>query len=193
MTISVLKVQEVVQLLEDMSLCIDQWGRVKDKTKGKQLCSQYNPSREALELYCFAFHVAGWIRNDEWKLMLFDNSSLLSLDEKVVFSQFSSKEFENIFCVENPALLVDLNVGSRSRSEIKVAYLIYFTLLFEAHCWIVSSACRHGQHLGIQDGFVYFISKDNEHIDSAQDLISNYETNKRKMPDWTIKSKGSAT
>lgn len=187
MTISVLKAQDVVKLLEKLSLSVDQWGRVEDKVPGERLCSQYNPSRDALELYCFAFHVAGWIRNDEWKLMLFDNSSLLSFDEKIVFSQFSSEEFENIFCVENPALLVDLSFGSRSRSEIKVAYLIYFSLLFEAHCWIVSSAGRHGQHLGIQDGFVYFISRDNAHINSAQDLISNYEACKRKMPNWVVK------
>lgn len=57
------------------------------------------------------------------------------------------------------------------RETLLLGDLVYMLLLFRAHGQVVSAASVGGQHLSLQDGFVYFISKDARHISGARELL----------------------
>lgn len=89
---------------------------------------------------------------------------------------------------ENRTFLFEFgkNKNSDSNDELLLSNLIYIFLLFESHGYIVSSGSSAGQKLGIQDGYVYFFSREQKDIAQAKTLIGSFENNPSKPPNWIM-------
>lgn len=146
---------------------------------------RYRAPRDAASLYCFSQHAAGWLPIGKWKIFQIDNSTSLARDEAFLLAR--------LLCgiAESPDFSKDrtfmFNFGSDGdsdlKSELAVANLVYLFLLFECHGYVVSSASANGEILGIQDGYVYFISNDVKNS-GARELIDGFEKNPTRSPKW---------
>ena len=69
-------------------------------------------------------------------------------------------------------------------TELLIANVLFLLLLFEAHAYLVSSGAQEGEFLGVQDGYIYFIARHTQKLESAQTLINQFEQNPRISPSW---------
>ena len=143
------------------------------------------------ELLNFSQHVAGWLSRGEWKIFQIDNST--GWMDPVQFSLFSGLlcGSENLDCFnqfKDKSLFFKFGKDNSSddNTELLISNLIYIFLLFESHAYIVSSNCANGQILGIQDGFVYFLSNE-ENIIETKGLLEKFKLNPIPRPEWVNK------
>ncbi|MGE3298427.1 MAG: hypothetical protein AB7I68_13890 [Porticoccaceae bacterium] len=170
-------------LLGKVGFSIGEWNRIiyLDHLAERHQVS-YKAPMDALSLYCFSLHVAGWLPKGKWQIFQIDDATILSPDEAIFLSRLICAEEPFDFGVHR-TFLFDNDKGDCSKLNITISHLIFALLLFEGHGYLVSSASHSGEMVCIQDGFVYFISEKHG-VHDAQSLISIYENNPKKMPSW---------
>lgn len=175
-------------LLDSNGMVLGDWNRIVDlnrQNKKNDFFINYQAPRDALHLYCFSQHVAGWLPSGNWKIFQIDDSTSLAPDEAFLLARllYGTADAPNFLRDRTFVFEFGDDEDANVKVEMVIANLIYVFLLFECHGYVVSSASQSGEILGVQDGFIYFISRD-RHISGAQELISEFEKNPVKTPKW---------
>jgi hypothetical protein len=175
---------------------VGDWNEIVDVNRHpdqKDYFINYRAPRDAASLYCFSQHVAGWLPDGDWKLFQIDNSTLLAPDEEFFFACLLCSLNSSFDPSKNRTLLFEFGNGKVSdvSADLRISNLIYAFLLFECHGYVVSSSSIGGEILGVQDGFIYFLSR-NIHVSGARELIIEFEKNPMSSPKWLpLKNTGS--
>lgn len=138
-----LSIKNANAFLHQIGMELGEWDQVIDcvgKQKKQDNWAQYRAPKDALELFCFSRHVAGWLPKGDWKIFQVDNSTSLDPDEESLFGGllFGTKEIPNL--VENNTFMFEFG-GDEDKNdsvELLIANLIFIFLLFECHGYIVS-------------------------------------------------------
>jgi hypothetical protein len=169
--------------LGKIGFTIGEWNRIRHLN---QLIERhqvvYRPTKEALLMYCFSQHIAGWLPRGNWQIFQIDDVTSLEGDEAMFVSRLIGAE-KLINLNEYRTLLFECSADQHRSNLMTISYLIYAFLLFEAHGYLVSSGCKDGKMICIQDGSVSFDSEEKE-VPDAQVLVSLFENNPRKSPEW---------
>jgi len=174
--------------LSGIGLRLDNWNRIEDPNRRlgqNDYFIKYRAPRDAIDLYCFSQHVAGWLPRSDWNLFQIDNATALVPDEAFLISCLLCGIAEARDLSANRTFVFEFcnNNDSDVKTALVIANLIYVFLLFECHGYVVSSASTNGEILAVQDGFVYFLSRDPS-IAGAQELIDEFEQQPLKSPKW---------
>jgi hypothetical protein len=173
-------------ILSHIGMKIGSWGQVCDASDGLYGKSDWLNHRAPLmarELYVFAQHIARWIPPGDWKIFRIDDSTTLSPDQafvvwRMLFGQIDYSEWSDhrtfLFEFGNPA--------EDAHEDLLLNNVMYFFLLFEGHCEIVSSSCADGKSLSLQDGYAYFASRNNVDLVNARALLQTFEEAPLRKP-----------
>jgi len=173
-----LAIADVKHLLASVHLNIGAWNQVSDPSGRPYAASEWiNHAApvEALSLYCFSHQILRWLEPGDWILVHTDNSTNFTYDEIFLISRLLSEPTGGNSFAALRSVLFELSGSGASRERLLSGDLLYTMLLFRAHCQVVSAGSVRGQHLSLQDGFVYFISKDARDISNALDLLKQLE------------------
>lgn len=184
--------QEADTYLNHIGKRIGSWNQITDlaveEYERHKWLSRQAP-KDAHELYCFSQHVAGWLSKGDWKILQIDNSTSLDAIQGNFVGRllFGSENLLNLNLVDNSSFLFEFghNKNENKNTEVLISNLIYAFLLFEGHVQVASSGNSEGQCLSIQDGFVYFISRD-ENQTSTEILLGVLERNSLVSPQWVL-------
>lgn len=184
--------QQANEFLNSIGMTIGDWSQIADlQETNLNKSSWINCPAPKTDLLNFSHHVAGWLPKGSWKIFQIDNSSgwmdpvQLSLFAGLLFGADKISEYNQ---TQNRTFLFEFgkNKDSDSNDELLLANLIYIFLLFESHGYIVSSNSYSGQSLGIQDGYVYFSSREQKDISNAETLLGSFARNPKTRPQWVI-------
>lgn len=182
MTLSII---EANALLAQVGFMIGSWNRVvRVDSKVHQYQVSFRPPRDALSLYCFSLHVAGWMPQGKWRLFQIDDATVFDIDEIIFTSRLIGAN--SLQLLERRALLFSQNQDQVS-SSISIAHLIYAFLLFEGHGYMVSSQSSNGEVICVQDGEITFCSNKAD-VAGAQLLVETFEASPSKSPNWLAES-----
>jgi len=172
---------------------IGKWNEITQIDKNlsdKNNSFNFKSPENSNQLYRFSLVVTEWITNGEWHILQLDNSNSFTLNETILLSRLISDigEIINFNIIENSTFLFEManDAQSRVNDKIRIAGIIYFMLLFGGHGYFLSSE-DHGDYLGIHDGFVYFIGKD-EGLERARLLLTKFETRQATWPQWLMEA-----
>lgn len=176
---------EANRYLSELEMEIGKWDRIvyTDKEK-KPFWMNIASPKDARELFNFSQYVAGWLPQGKWKILQIDNSTWLNAIQDSIFDSLLGSEKIGSAGITGKSFFFDLSDASqKDRVELLISHLIFFLLLFEQHGYLVSRGSTNGELLGLQDGFVYFYSK-NRDISGAQRLLSNFKNNPESYAEW---------
>lgn len=184
---------EANEYLKGIGMRIGDWNEItypkNDSYKIETI--NYQAPRSAAELLCFSQHVAGWLPRGDWKIFQIDNST--GWMDPVELSLFGGllvggENFIDFNRALNNTLLFEFgkSVTDDENTELLIVNLIFVFLLFELHGYVVSSNSPDGQLLGVQDGFIYFMSGEKS-LFEAENIIKNYEACSTTSPEWVQK------
>lgn len=184
-----LTIQEANAYLNSIGMEIGNWNQITD-IAGRQLSKSnwinYRAPKDGL--LNFSHHVAGWLPKGNWKIFQIDHSTgwmdpvQVSLFGGLLFGADNIPDLNQI---ENSTFLFEFgkNKTADENTELLISNLIFVFLLFESHGYVVSSNSSAGQLLGLQDGFVYFSSRE-KNISRAEVLLKNFKRNPSALPQW---------
>lgn len=186
-----LTIQEANTYLNSIGMEIGDWYRITDipgRQFGKPKWINYQAPKEGL--LNFSHHVAGWLPKGDWKIFQIDHSTgWMDPVQASLFGGllFGADDIPDLNQIENSTFLFEFgkNKTADENTELLISNLIYVFLLFESHGYVVSSNSSAGQRLGIQDGFVYFSSRE-KNISGAEGLIKNFERDSLELPKWVM-------
>lgn len=127
----------------------------------------YRAPSDARKLYYFARNINKWLPYGAWKIIQIDNSTSLLEDEELLIQRLISGNFDKMKSLHGNTFISESDTEDDLFSS-----LIFLLLLFEQHGQIISSSCMNGKHLSIQDGYVYFISCNNNDLIEAKNLLN---------------------
>jgi hypothetical protein len=124
------------------------------------------------ELLNISKHVANWLKKGSWKILQIDNSSYFYPDQEYILSTLLLGPTQQVNLVEHRTFLFDFGVGEKEdlQTEAVLSHLIYLMLIYEAHCYFLSSGSDAGEMIAVQDGMIYFYG-DCGRIDQARKLL----------------------
>jgi len=183
-----LTVVEANEILRSIGMEIGNWNQITDIANcehRKSIWKNYQAPKNSHELFYFAEHVAGWLPRGSWKIFQLDNSTSLDAVQAYLFNKLLSGSTYDSDLEKNKTFLFEFGPDGKSNTEAELLIfnLIYLMLLFEGHVQVVSSNSSAGQRLSIQDGFVYFSSRESD-ISGAETLLRNFECNPLGIPQW---------
>ncbi|MBI5041167.1 MAG: hypothetical protein HZB57_08215 [Gammaproteobacteria bacterium] len=166
-----------------MDMEIGEWNQIQE-TGQKGSWINYKAPRDANSLRRFSEHVASWLPSGSWKIFQIDNSTSLDAVEEFLLGRFLFSSDRILDLTQSRTFLFEFgdDTEENENSEMVIAHLIYFFLLFECHGYVVSSG-GDGQILGVQDGYAIFISKDEDSF-SAKRLLQKFEDRPEQYPEW---------
>jgi hypothetical protein len=164
--------------LSEIGMSIGSWNQITNGTEGLNQKSPWISCRapeKSRELHNFAQHVIKWLPRGVWKIVQIDNSTSPSQDEAFLINRLLFGSSESSQLPLGGALLFEFVKGADANEDLLLSNLVFLLLLFECHGQVVSSSCRDGKILSVQDGFVYFISHTNSDISDARMLLKQLE------------------
>ncbi len=183
-----LTVPQANTYLQSIDMKLDDWNKITDisgEQDQKDNWINFRPQKE--HLLDFSQHVAGWLPKGNWKLFQIDNSTgwmdpvQLSLFGGLIWGADGVPS-----SLEDKTFLFEFGNDSVAdeNAELLIANLICVFLFFEFHGYVVSSKSGRGQLLGVQDGFIYFFSRDAKDILEAKSLLENFKRAPSSSPQW---------
>lgn len=182
-----LSTEDANQILAAVGMAIGNWNEIVDSkipTSEMKWINHQAPSASR-ELFCFSRHVAGWLPNGEWKLLQLDNSNCFDANKESLLTQllFGANSLQSR--TQSRSFLIDRS--SRDAPDVNdlvVANLIHALLLIEGFGYFVSSGGDQGQRLGVQDGVIYFVARNQKCIEDAKALLKEFENDPTSLPSW---------
>ena len=172
----VLDADEANKYLSTVGMKVGSWNDLCDasgREYDREHQVKYQAPKGGWELHRFVHHVASWLANGEWKIFQIDYSTALAYETYAFLIRrllFCSNDEVPIHCT----LLFEIKSGGPSE-ELVFFNLIFLFLLFQEHGAAVSSNSRSGKYLWIEDGFVYFMSRDDRDLAEASALLKRFE------------------
>lgn len=165
---------EANELINPLGLKIGEWNQIESLHVDGLHCYKYIPSKNAIDIYFLVGKLLNWINVNGWILYQIDNSTF-PLDDEI-------KVLEKI--VSNGELQWDVSrhhsflfCGAESDGDIlcstTLVFLLYFSILFEWHIYMVSEGAAIFQRLAIIDGVIYFMGG-KESVESGMLLIEKF-------------------
>jgi hypothetical protein len=180
---------EAIRCLREISFDIGSWNEIgpTGALVARPNWLNIQAPRDAKQLLHLSHHAAGWLPRGAWKIVQFDYSNCFNRVESVFVNSllFGSAGFADFNSAERPAILFEFGdeLSQNESLELLIANVVYATLLFEGHAYLVSSASAGGERLGIQDGFLYFQSRTQD-VSGAADLIEQFRRDPSRPPQW---------
>jgi hypothetical protein len=187
-----LKPEDAQVYLDRIGMEIGVWNQISD-IGGQHINElkwlKYRAPEKARELYIFSQHIAEWLPSGIWKLLQIDNSTTLDICESNLFCKLVGiddfiKFSEEIHC-RTFLMETSRNTTLHAYENASLTNLIYTLLLFECHAYIISSESRNGERIGIQDGFAYYISRQNDFFD-IENSMKHLQSNPLASPRWVV-------
>jgi hypothetical protein len=183
-----LTAQQANTYLQSIDMKLDDWNKITDISEAqhrKHNWINFRPQRE--ELINFSHHVSGWLPKGNWKMFQIDNST--GWMDPVQLSFFGGLIWgvDNMPSdMENQTFLFEFgkDKSADDNSELVISNLIFTFLFFESHGYVVSSNSSTGQLLGVQDGYIYFLSRNTGDISNAKSLLENFKRAPSSPPQW---------
>jgi hypothetical protein len=174
--------------LSSIGAQIGDWNQITDAPNhygGKSSWEKFHPPKDSL--LNFSYHSAQWLPKGAWKILQIDNSTgWIDPVQASLFCGllFGENHTHDINQIGSRTFLFEFGSNERinQSTDLLIANLIYVLLLFELHGYVVSSK-SHGKILGLQDGFVYFSSRESG-VSGAEILIKDFERNPTLYPRW---------
>jgi hypothetical protein len=157
-----LNAEEANLFLARLDLKIGAWSQVCDIAERPFDPSEwinYPAPEGALALYCFAHEVLNWLTPGSRRLLQIDGSTCLNEDEDFLISRLMLGPQGQELLNDSRSFLFETGGVDAKQEQWLLGDVIHLLLLFGHHCQIVSEGGRGGQHLSLQDGYVYFLSK----------------------------------
>lgn len=185
----ILKLEEANICLNSIGMEIDEWNRIKDISGSQIYTLNYPAPKIARELVCFSQQIAGWLPKGDWKILQIEDASYFDSAEAFLFDKLidSYNEF-NLDERNISTILYEFgnDINATHNTELQIAYLIFAFLLFQQHCTFASSNSCFGERLGIQDGFVYFYTRNEKLLTETKSLLNDFERNPLTAPPWIL-------
>lgn len=167
---------EAMALLDTVHLKIGEWGRLcdtLDRPYPAACVTVRQAPSDALALYQFMNLALQWLDTRGWALLQIDDSTnFISQDDAFsVFSASPCEVDENILNTHRSFLFKACD-SQTSRDWYALRDLAHKLLLFGYHGQIVAQNSTHGLHLSVQDGFIYFKSREPGRLASVDALLS---------------------
>lgn len=173
-----------MQRLNRVGTTLGDWHRVEYLAADPQRATNWRnalaPS-DAKELLAFSQKILDWLPDNDGYVVVFENSHYLDAAQQLVIEgvlQCSLKPTHGLL----GALAVEYE-SVEVEAKIRVAYLIFFGLMFETFFYIVSSRTFEGPILGVLDGCAYFMLK-NEGNDQLDAFVMSLQSEKTTSPNW---------
>jgi hypothetical protein len=170
--------EDAKQHLASVSLKIGSWGQVCDISERPFEASEWiNHAApiEALPLYCFSHRVLRWLDLRTWALVQMDDSTNFAEDEDFLVSRLMFGPEARGVLLESRSFLFEFGESAAPRERWLLGDILHMMLLFGAHCQVVSAGSIQGKHLSIQDGYVYFLSRDSRDMARAAEILRHIE------------------
>ncbi|WP_129781560.1 hypothetical protein [Peristeroidobacter soli] len=185
-----LSISDSNQLLAAIGMRIGDWNQVApiDRTQADLVHrTSFTAPRESSELFCLAFHAAGWLPSGRWKLLQIDNSNYFNVVDRSLLSQllFGTQWRCNLNAPECSSFLFEYadRADANQKSDLLISHLIYSLLLVEGHAYLVSAASKYQELLAIQDGAVHFSSLQTD-VSGAAAALARFKENPSNYPRW---------
>jgi hypothetical protein len=181
-TTTLLDASDTERYLAPLGLAIGNWNEILDTSVPAEEVNwiSYEAPQNARNLLRFAWHLSGWLPKGDWKLLQFDNSNLFEGDQTSLIGRllFGQNSIEvDMTCVRTVLFKFVGSEQEKNAQELLLTNLIFSILLVEGHAYVVSSKSTEGQVLGLQDGIVYFSSRNT--TASAHALVRAFEQRSR--------------
>lgn len=184
-----LTADEANQRLRQVAMEIGAWKQITDipgRQLGKRDWKNYQAPKNAL--LNFSHHVFAWLPAGHWKIVQVDNSTgwIDPVQNSLLGGLlYGSDETPDLNRIGDRCFLFEFggNKNANENTDLLIANLIFLFLFFELHAYVVSSGSNAGELLGIQDGFVYFSSREKS-LSEADVLINNFAQNPTEAPQW---------
>ncbi|WP_146749331.1 hypothetical protein [Paracidovorax anthurii] len=156
------------------------------KSEGSYVASSFCTGKSTYELIAFSQHIAGWLTKGRWKIIQIDNSSHFYPDQESVLGALLLGPAQPIDLANNRTYLFEFGANERMnfQEEVVLAYVINLMLIYEAHCYVISSGGEMGEMIAIQDGVVYFYGN-RVRLSQAKDLLTELQTDPLRPAAWT--------
>lgn len=191
MSVKCVTSEEAGGYLEQVGLQIGSWNELKYASTNERRWSSCAAPKSALELYVFCQHLVGWLISGDWKILQIDRSNGFAVDESFMLGKLMLGKSGLTDLSEKSSFLFEYTKEESSNfcMDLLVADVIFCLLLFEGHGYLASAGSS--DYLGIQDGYVYFISRESGESRS-ECLLSSLQSNPLIIPDW-VQSQRAAT
>lgn len=182
---STISKNEANRHLSELGMEIGEWNRITYMSKEREpFWINAAAPKNARELFNYSQHVASWLPQGKWKILQVDDSTWPDAVQSSIFKAFLGSEKIESVDIAGKSFLFELSeTPQRDKAELLISHLIFFFLLFEQHGYLVSSGSVNGELLSLQDGFVYFYSK-NQDVSGARSLLSDFKNNPRSYAGW---------
>ena len=147
--------------------------------------SSFCTGKSVYELINLSQHVAGWLSKGSWKILQIDNSSYFFADQSLLLSSLLLGPSQCANLTEHRTFLFEFgdNQDENFQTEVVLAHLINLMLVYEAHCYLLSSEGSAGEMLAMQDGFVYFYGS-SVRLAQAEKFLNEIEAGGSKAAQW---------
>lgn len=156
--------------LKKIGINIGTWNQLCDNLGRNYEISNwinYRAPSDARKLYYFSQSINKWLPYGTWKIIQIDNSTSLLEDEETLIKQVIFGDIDKIKSLHGKTFISDSD-----KEDSLFTSLIFLMLLFEQHGQIISSSCVNGKYLSIQDGYVYFMSFNENDLIEAKNLLN---------------------
>lgn len=180
-----LTTEETNRFLDPCHLKIGVWNQLSDTSGRPFLASEwinYPAPEGALALYSLSHQVLRWLAHGGWAIVQVDNSTCFNEDEEFLISRLLFGPPADGLLVASRSFLFGFDDSSTKRDQWLLGDLLYMVLLFRGHCQVASAGSRQGQHLSIQDGYIYFLSKNPEDLVNARELMRQIQITPLSSP-----------
>lgn len=153
--------------------------------QGGPVAGKFCTGKSVYELVNFSNHVAGWLRSGSWKLLQIDDSSYFYPDQESLLSALLVGPTQQVDLTKHRTFLFEFGAGKRSdfQTEVVIAHLTNLMLIYEAHCYFLSSGGGEGEMIAVQDGVVYFFGND-VRLAQARKLLEDFDADPNRSARW---------
>ncbi len=180
-----LNAEEADLFLARLDLKIGAWDQVCDRAErgfGPFEWANYPAPEGALPLYCFSHHILRWLPPGTGMLLQIDASTCLNVDEEPLMSRLLLGAQGQGILRDTRSFLFETDGVNANQEMWLLGHVSNMMLLFSHHCQIVSAGASHGQHLSLQDGYVYFKSRSSIDLARAHKMMEDLEATPLTAP-----------
>ena len=185
-----LDADEASRYLLELGFEIGEWRQLTPRTDQDRIVwEERRAPKDARELHCFSMYVAGWLPPGAWKILQVDNSTSFSVVQASLIGSFLPRGMDFGVILKNaiPSVLWEFSGNGRDDVlvELNLVHLVFAFLLFEAHCYLISSESKDGSIIGLQDGYAY-LGRFPVVGRNARDHFSQFDMAPLRIPEWLL-------
>lgn len=165
----------VLSILNQLGVTIGTWNELVSSKNDEEFSFGYMAPRDSTLMYVVSQKIAEWLDVQDFFILQIDNSTSPMDDEVKIFQALITPCGEEFDISERKSYFF-----ARSDKAMDVrgllVLIVYFSILFSWHVYLISDTSSNGSRIAIQDGVIYFIG-DGEAIGKSKELIAILEKN----------------